>query len=447
MKSKLLLLKILLLSLLFFIIVFIFACQQYVMNPAFLPEENNFVDFVDIEISCSTSGAKIIYTLNGTNPSYQNGIEYTEPIHLTQTTTIKAFAYKEGMLDSSIVSKEFTITKPIEINEDEWIEANIDSGETLWYSFNTLTNLSYEILWDDAKDGSSSYTSDIKVSSYKENLKDYFFLSEDSGYTQPPAIYSENQQKIYIKIETIAQGGTFKIKFNKTTTRYTNTYDNLNFGLTENFAPNESYTFMMYMDGDNDLEKWMIYDFLEIVNGLNGLNNTNIKVVVLLDRIADYDDTNFLGETSNWTGARLYQMNQDGTYSKKTNGWFTDGQEINMGDPNTLKSFISYCKTNYLSLHYVLFLFNHGSGTRTASDSLQTITTKKDKAVCWDVTNSNDWLFDYEVKDAINDYFDSVNKLDLLCYHACLMGSIEVAYELKIVLNILRLLLPKDIVI
>ncbi len=55
---------------------------------------------------------------------------------------------------------------------------------------------------------------------------------------------------------------------------------------------------MMYMNGDNDLEKWMIYDFLEIVNGLNGLNNANIKVVVLLDRINGYYSDNNLGELS-----------------------------------------------------------------------------------------------------------------------------------------------------
>lgn len=146
---------------------------------------------------------------------------------------------------------------------------------------------------------------------------------------------------------------------------------------------------MMYMDGDNDLEKWMIYDFFEIVNELNGLNNTNIKVIILLDRIDGYYSENNLGEPSDWTGARLYQINQDGTYIKKTNGLFTDGYEINMEDPNTLINFISYCKTNYSSSHYVLFLFNHGSGTKTASDSLQTKQTEKDKAVCWDVTNND----------------------------------------------------------
>jgi len=37
----------------------------------------------------------------------------------------------------------------------------------------------------------------------------------------------------------------------------------------------------------------------------------------LIDRISGYNDTNFLGESSNWDGARIYQMNQNNTFTKK----------------------------------------------------------------------------------------------------------------------------------
>jgi len=200
--------------------------------------------------------------------------------------------------------------------------------------------------------------------------------------------------------------------------------------LSENFGPTESWTFMIYMDADNNLEQYAIDDFTEIVRGLNGLGKPNIKVVVLIDRISGYNDTNFLGESSNWDGARIYQMNQNNTFTKKTNGWFTDGAEINMGDPNTLKNFINYCKTNYPSQHYALILWNHGGGARSRSYGSSSERSSV-KAVCWDDTNGRDCLYLDEVQQAVSQYFNSSNKLDFIGFDACLMATVEVAYEFR----------------
>lgn len=207
-----------------------------------------------------------------------------------------------------------------------------------------------------------------------------------------------------------------------------NPYDGVQLTVTENFAPNESWTFMIYLDGDNNLEPAAIEDFHEMVSGLNGLVNPNIKVVVLIDRIDGYNDSDYLEEMSNWTGARLYQMNQDGTYTKKTDGWFTDGDELNMGDPQTLQNFINYCKTNYTSQHYALILWNHGGGARS---KVKSPSSASQKAVCWDDSNDSDCLYLDEVQQAISFHFNSVNKLDFIGFDACLMGTVEVAYEFR----------------
>lgn len=210
----------------------------------------------------------------------------------------------------------------------------------------------------------------------------------------------------------------------------TNPYDGIQRSFAVSFTPNESWTFMIYLDADNNLEPAAIEDFNEMISGLNGLNNSNIKVVVLIDRAEGYDTTSLLGEVSDWTGARIYEINQTNSYTKKTDGWFTDGSEINMGDLNTLTSFIYYCQNNYSSQHYALVLWNHGGGARTRS--YESSNTSSVKAVCWDETNDDDCLYLDEVQEALsNAGINSSNKLDFIGFDACLMGTVEVAYEFR----------------
>ena len=59
-------------------------------------------------INCSTAGATIHYTLDGTNPT-PNSAVYTAPIAISETTTIKAFATMENMTDSGIATATYTI--------------------------------------------------------------------------------------------------------------------------------------------------------------------------------------------------------------------------------------------------------------------------------------------------------------------------------------------------
>lgn len=80
-----------------------------VSSPVFSPPQQTFYNFFpDIEISCSTSGATIYYTTDGSDPD-QNSTIYTSPIHITSDTTIKAKAFKEGFSPSLIASGIFDI--------------------------------------------------------------------------------------------------------------------------------------------------------------------------------------------------------------------------------------------------------------------------------------------------------------------------------------------------
>jgi len=188
-----------------------------------------------------------------------------------------------------------------------------------------------------------------------------------------------------------------------------------------------SWTIMVYGDGDNNLEYCLLKDIEEMKQGYN--NNQGMSLIVLVDRIpGESSNKSILG--SNFTDTQLYRI----THNKATrlNGMEEFPEitkeskfEANMGDANTLKKFIKYCKKNYTADHYALILWNHGGGIRSIDDS--SIDDRISKAVCWDTSNNNDSLYTAE----INDVLTEEESVDLLGFDACLMGAVEVAYQYR----------------
>ncbi len=60
-----------------------------------------------VELSCKTEGAKIYYTLDGSIPTLQKGIEYTAPIEVSDNTIIRAKAFKDGVLWSDVATASY----------------------------------------------------------------------------------------------------------------------------------------------------------------------------------------------------------------------------------------------------------------------------------------------------------------------------------------------------
>ena len=77
-------------------------------NPTFSPAAGTFYGSQEITLATTTTGASIYYTLDGTTPSSSNGTLYEEPFTITETTTIKAVAIKDGATDSGVAEATFT---------------------------------------------------------------------------------------------------------------------------------------------------------------------------------------------------------------------------------------------------------------------------------------------------------------------------------------------------
>ncbi len=86
----------------------IVAKLEIVKTPAFSVESGAVDSGTSVTISCSTEGAKIYYTKDGSAPT-ASSTEYTAAISITEAVTIKAIAVKNGMNDSAVASASYTI--------------------------------------------------------------------------------------------------------------------------------------------------------------------------------------------------------------------------------------------------------------------------------------------------------------------------------------------------
>ena len=77
-------------------------------TPTFSPAEDEVVYNTNVEIRCATQGATIHYTTDGSTPTTESPV-YSAAIPITRNTTIKAIALKEGLINSSEASAEYTM--------------------------------------------------------------------------------------------------------------------------------------------------------------------------------------------------------------------------------------------------------------------------------------------------------------------------------------------------
>jgi len=173
----------------------------------------------------------------------------------------------------------------------------------------------------------------------------------------------------------------------------------------------KEWTFMVYLDADNNLEEAAIEDMneMEMIG-----SDSDINIIVQIDRVPEYDSSN-----GDWSGARRYYIAKDISSYTLNSINVQDLGEVNMGSPNTLQDFIGWGKLNYPAQKYALILWDHGSGIMAGNSP---------GGVCWDDTNGNDYLTLSEIDSVLSNPDYSVN---LLGFDACLMGAVEVHYQFK----------------
>ncbi|MCY3413167.1 MAG: hypothetical protein INQ03_16125 [Candidatus Heimdallarchaeota archaeon] len=182
-----------------------------------------------------------------------------------------------------------------------------------------------------------------------------------------------------------------------------------------------SWTLMIYLDGDNDLEDFALQDIneMEMIG-----SSADLNIIVLLDT---YGEPGILYEISKDTN-KFEITSKILVAPEKLTG------EINMGDPEVMKEFISYCQENYVTDYYALVLWDHGSGWSDYGDPNVQTEKRVDnynryeeedivKGICFDDTDL-DVLTQNELQSVLSTY-----PVDILGFDACLMGYLEIAYD------------------
>ncbi len=76
-------------------------------DPEITPESGFFTEDVEVTISSEDNQASIFYTVDGSSPN-ENSTLYTGAFTVSETTTVRARAYREGLQPSSTVSTTYT---------------------------------------------------------------------------------------------------------------------------------------------------------------------------------------------------------------------------------------------------------------------------------------------------------------------------------------------------
>ncbi len=89
-----------------------FVAQGVDVATPVIEGETPFVGSTTVTITCTTEGASIYYTTDGTEPTNQS-TAYNAPFELTESATVKAIAYDTNNNASVVASKEFVKTPSI----------------------------------------------------------------------------------------------------------------------------------------------------------------------------------------------------------------------------------------------------------------------------------------------------------------------------------------------
>jgi len=212
------------------------------------------------------------------------------------------------------------------------------------------------------------------------------------------------------------------------------------------------WTFMVYLNGDNDLDPFMEETFNKMEKAAS---NPDVNILVLWDRcsLLSEDGSECLDQDAGIENTRLYRVEYDDTDLIASPVLEVDWNpgELDMGDPDTLVNFVTWARDTYPAQHYFVSILDHGggwsptfpeqSGQRLAALSLDDdyfIPLRRSyhifggTGLSWDFSNDYDYLSTAEMRRAFCSItMEGQKKIDIVFYDACLVGMLEEAYEIK----------------
>jgi len=162
---------------------------------------------------------------------------------------------------------------------------------------------------------------------------------------------------------------------------------------------------MLYLDGDNSGTAGLAGAVADLKREIAENPNSAVRVVALYDGSGNDDSS--------------YYVQQGNTLTEQKLG------EVDMGDPQTLVNLISWAKRDAPAQHYYLAIADHGNGL---------------DGIAWDyhpgAGATTDYLDNGEIRRTLEQSRQILGQpIDVLHLDACLMGLIEIAYQVRDLAN------------
>lgn len=156
-----------------------FVSASLCATPSFTVDEGTYNEAKSVEINCGTDGATIYYTTDGTDPTTSSSV-YSSAIAVNASTTIKAFAVKDGMTNSGIASATYTlkcatpeITVPAGVFLDtKEVTMTSSDGASIYYTIDGSEPTSSSTAYDPSNKPSISATTTLKAIATKSGWSD-----------------------------------------------------------------------------------------------------------------------------------------------------------------------------------------------------------------------------------------------------------------------------------
>ena len=186
------------------------------------------------------------------------------------------------------------------------------------------------------------------------------------------------------------------------------------------------WTLLLYLNGDNDLELYM-FDTLTQTAAAGPSPRAN--VLALVDGYT---------HTLTTSGTVLYDLTRGA--ATPLSSPVTLGGERNMGDGQTLIDFVTWGQAHYPARHTLLSIVDHGGGWAPSSSPPSGGSAlirhrgwfAGNSGLSWDFSDGYDYLDSPEIRQALAAITaDGADPLDVVFYDVCLMGMIEVAYQIQ----------------
>ena len=251
------------------------------------------------------------------------------------------------------------------------------NSHTIWYkltpSYYGRVRLS---TYSELAAGNSTYDTVLAVFTGQRGSLQRIACNDDApdhGTLSELTFEAEAEQTYYIEVASYGDspGGTLSLFYNY------------------QVSP-KAWTLMFYIAANNDLKEFLLQERESL---RLAARNLNVNILALWD-----DNMNLFG--SKYMVFAPWGVQE---ISKP---------ELNTGDPQTLRDFVTWAMQEYPANHYALIISNHGQGfSGTSIDGF----------------SHGDWL---TVKETYQALLGIYPRLDIIYMHACLMATLDSAYQL-----------------